>query len=76
VVRVREPASTRSGQIPEVLRSPQACCVGIDVAQVALDIAERPSAVTWQVANDDTGITTLVSRLSAELLGSHSCRIN
>jgi hypothetical protein len=54
--------------------SPQACCVGIHVAQAALDIGVHPSAVTWQVANDDPGITTLVPRLRATLPGSYGCR--
>ena len=55
--------------------SPQACYIGSDLAQATLDIAVRPSAFTWQVANDDTGITTLVPRLREELPGSHGCRI-
>ena len=45
--------------------SPQPCFVGIDVAQATLDLAVRPTAETWQVANDETGITALVPRLQA-----------
>ena len=43
--------------------SPQPCFVGIDVAQATLDIAVRPTAETWQVANDASGISTLVTQL-------------
>jgi hypothetical protein len=43
------------------MMSPQACYVGIDLAQTTLNIAVRPSACTWQMANDDTGSTNLVS---------------
>jgi transposase len=45
--------------------SPQPCFVGIDVAQATLDIAVRPTAETWQVSNDEPGITTLVSQLQS-----------
>jgi transposase len=38
-------------------------CVGIDVAKAYLDIALRPTAAGWRVANDDPGITPLVARL-------------
>jgi transposase len=37
--------------------------VGIDVAKAHLDIALRPSAEGWRVANDDAGIAPLVGRL-------------
>jgi transposase len=37
--------------------------VGIDVAKAHLDIALRPTAEGWRVANDDPGITPLVARL-------------
>lgn len=37
--------------------------VGIDVAKHRLDIALRPSGETWDVRNDDAGITALVARL-------------
>jgi transposase len=37
--------------------------VGIDVAKAHLDIALRPTAEGWGVANDDTGIPPLVARL-------------
>src|SRR5262245_38378374 len=37
--------------------------VGIDVAKDTLDIAVRPTAETWQVANEPTGISTLVAQL-------------
>jgi hypothetical protein len=55
------------------MMSPQACYVGIDLAQTTLNIAVRPSACTWQMANDDTGSTNLVSRLrySSEKLYFH-----
>ena len=45
--------------------SPQPCFIGIDVAQATLDLAVRPTAETWQVPNDEAGITTLVSQLQA-----------
>ena len=37
--------------------------VGIDVSKDQLDVAIRPSGETWQVANTDLGIATLVNRL-------------
>ena len=43
----------------------QPCFVGIDVSQASLDIAVRPTAETWQVSNDEAGITTLVPQLQA-----------
>ena len=39
--------------------------VGIDVSQDTLDIAMRPTAATWQVANEATDISTLVTQLEA-----------
>ena len=39
--------------------------VGIDVSKDQLDVALRPSAERWAVANDDAGIATLVDRLGA-----------
>jgi transposase len=39
--------------------------VGIDVAQAELEIALRPSAERWAVANDEAGVATLVARLQA-----------
>ena len=39
--------------------------VGIDVSKDRLDVALRPSAERWAVANDDAGIATLVDRLRA-----------
>jgi transposase len=39
--------------------------VGIDVSKDQLDVALRPSAERWAVANDDAGIATLVDRLRA-----------
>ena len=39
--------------------------VGIDVAKAHLDIALRPTAEGWRVANDDAGIAPLVVRLQA-----------
>ena len=37
--------------------------VGIDVAKAVLDVAVRSSGETWQVANDDAGISELVGGL-------------
>ena len=37
--------------------------VGIDVSKAALDVALRPGADPWRCANDEPGITELVSRL-------------
>jgi transposase len=37
--------------------------VGIDVAKAHLDIALRPTAEGWRVANDDAGIAPLVARM-------------
>src|SRR5262245_5920620 len=37
--------------------------VGIDVAKATLDIAVRPTAATWSVPNEATGIDALVARL-------------
>lgn len=37
--------------------------IGIDVAKEVLDIAVRPTGETWQVTNDEVGITALVTRL-------------
>ncbi len=45
--------------------SSQPCFIGIDVAQATLDLAVRPTAETWQVPNDEAGITTLVPQLQA-----------
>jgi transposase len=39
--------------------------VGIDVAKAHLDIALRPTAEGWRVANDDAGIGPLVARMQA-----------
>jgi transposase len=39
--------------------------VGIDVAKDTLDVAVRPTADTWQVRNDDTGLAPLVAQLAA-----------
>ena len=39
--------------------------VGIDVSKDRLDVALRPSAERWAVANDDAGIATLVDRACA-----------
>jgi transposase len=41
------------------------CFVGIDVAKDTLDVALRPTAETWSVANDDAGIAALVAQLGA-----------
>jgi transposase len=37
--------------------------VGLDVAKATLDVAVRPTAESWQVANDEAGIAELVARL-------------
>jgi len=39
--------------------------VGIDVAKETLDVAVRPTAETWSVANDEAGITALVAQVGA-----------
>jgi transposase len=39
--------------------------VGIDVSQVRLDVAVRPSGVTWQVSNDAAGVQEVGERLQA-----------
>ena len=39
--------------------------VGIDVAKDALDVALRPTAETWSVANEDAGIAARVTQLRA-----------
>src|SRR5258706_898534 len=46
-----------------VRRSDVPCFVGIDVAKAQLDIALRPSGERWAVANDASGVATLVDRL-------------
>ena len=40
-------------------------CVGIDVAQADVEIALRPSAEGWTVANDELGIAAWVARWQA-----------
>ena len=40
-----------------------AIVVGVDVAKDRLDVAVRPSGETWSAANDEAGITTVVTRL-------------
>src|SRR2546429_5905569 len=37
--------------------------VGVDVAKERLDVAVRPSGEVWSEANDEAGITALVTRL-------------
>jgi len=39
--------------------------VGLDVAKATLDVAVRPSGESWQVPNDEVGVTGLVVRLRA-----------
>jgi len=39
--------------------------VGIDVAKETLDVAVRPTAETWQVANAAADLSTLVAQLGA-----------
>jgi transposase len=43
-----------------VRRSAVPCFVGIDVAKAQLDIALRPSGERWAVANEASGVATLV----------------
>jgi transposase len=43
--------------------------VGIDVSQARLDVFVRPTAATWQAANDEAGVQSLVGRLRE--LGAH-----
>jgi transposase len=43
-----------------VRRSDVPCFVGIDVAKAQLDIALRPSGERWAVANEASGVATLV----------------
>jgi transposase len=38
--------------------------IGIDVSKDHLDVAARPSGESWQVANAELGIATLVKRLT------------
>ena len=40
-----------------------AVVVGVDVAKDRLDVAVRPSGEVWSEANDEAGITALVTRL-------------
>jgi hypothetical protein len=37
--------------------------VGLDVSQATLEVALRPTAEAWPVANDEAGIAELVARL-------------
>ncbi len=39
--------------------------IGIDVAKTHLDVAVRPTAEQWRVANDGEGVEAIVSRLRA-----------
>src|SRR5437867_12993376 len=48
-----------------VRRSDVPCVVGIDVATAQVDIALRPSGERWAVANDASGVATLVDRVQA-----------
>jgi transposase len=45
------------------MRTPTASFVGIDVSKQQLDVAVRPSEVTWVVAHDEAGLSALVARL-------------
>ena len=38
------------------------CVIGIDVAKAVLDVAVMPDRDTWQLAHEDTALTTLVSQ--------------
>ena len=44
---------------------PSPLLVGMDVAKATLDIAVRPTAETWSVSNDASGLDALVLRLGA-----------
>ena len=39
------------------------CFIGIDVAKAQLDMALRPSGERWAVANDASGVATLVDQV-------------
>ena len=39
--------------------------VGIDVAKAQVDVAVRPTAFSWEVSHDETGVRQLVSQLKA-----------
>ncbi len=49
----------------EYLMSSLTLFVGIDVSKDTLDVAVRPTAETWQVANETADIGTLVAQLEA-----------
>ena len=40
-------------------------CVGIDVSKQQLDVAVHPTAESWSVPHDETGLSALVTRLRA-----------
>lgn len=42
--------------------------VGIDVSQAKLDIALRPAGSIWQIRNDESGWSALLSQLSAAVI--------
>ena len=48
-----------------VRRSDVPCFVGLEVAKAPWDIALRPSGERWAVANDASGVATLVARVQA-----------
>ena len=58
------PNLARMGQYSqEMLMEQESIFVGIDVAEVGMDVAVRPADDRWEVSNDDAGIRQLLSRL-------------
>lgn len=55
---------TRSGSTKEAARQTPLVFVGIDVSNVRVDVAVRPSSDPLSVAYDATGITTVLTQLS------------
>jgi transposase len=45
------------------MREAERRCVGIDVAKATLDVQVRPTDERWTVANDESGIRTLIEQL-------------
>ena len=54
---------TRSGDTQEAAMQTPLVFVGIDVSNVRLDVAVRPSSDPLSVAYDATGITTVLTQL-------------
>ena len=49
-----------------MINQPESQWVGIDVSQAKLDIALRPSNVTGQVSNQESGWTELVKQIKVQ----------